>query len=161
IRYLHLHLTPSYRVEAVDTTDHWAADYLPQARIPIVRGWFRQDDYPENEILYDSMDGRNYRHWLRTAAVRYLVLTDHQPDSSASNEAALVRSGRAGLKLVFRSSHISVFYLPHATPIITGPGHPRVLALSRGAVEFRLARAGGYRLAVRYSPYWHVRGACL
>ena len=52
IRYLHRHLTPSYRVEAVDTSGHWPAYYLPQAGIPLVRGWFRQDDFPQNAILY-------------------------------------------------------------------------------------------------------------
>ena len=36
IGYLHRHLTPSYRVEAVDTAGHWPAYYLPQAGIPLV-----------------------------------------------------------------------------------------------------------------------------
>ena len=35
-----------YRVEAVDTVDHWPALYLARANIPLVRGWFRQDDHP-------------------------------------------------------------------------------------------------------------------
>ena len=48
IDFLHEKLTPSYRVEVVDTANHWAAAYLPQAGIPLVRGWFRQDDYPHN-----------------------------------------------------------------------------------------------------------------
>ena len=55
VRYLHTTLTPDYRVEAVDTSDHWEAVYLPQAGIPIVRGWFRQNDFPLNELLYDNM----------------------------------------------------------------------------------------------------------
>ena len=49
-------LTPDYRVEAVGTSDHWEAVYLPQAGIPIVRGWFRQNDFPQNELLYDKLD---------------------------------------------------------------------------------------------------------
>ena len=53
-RYLHAHLSPSYRVEAVDTAEHWPAAYLPDAGIPIVRGWYRQSDFPQNELLYDS-----------------------------------------------------------------------------------------------------------
>ena len=55
IRFLHRALSPDYRVEAVGTADHWEAVYLPQAGIPIVRGWFRQDDFPENEVLYDKL----------------------------------------------------------------------------------------------------------
>ena len=54
IGFLEQHLDPSYRVEAVDTTGHWAAAYLPGAGIPITRGWFRQDDFPRNEVLYDA-----------------------------------------------------------------------------------------------------------
>ena len=53
--FLHQSLSPDYRVEAVGTADHWEAVYLPQAAIPIVRGWFRQDDFPQNEVLYDKL----------------------------------------------------------------------------------------------------------
>jgi len=52
ITYLHEHLTPSYRVEAVDTSGHWPAYYLPKAGIPLARGWFRQHDFPQNALLY-------------------------------------------------------------------------------------------------------------
>src|SRR5262249_42507951 len=57
VRYLHTPLTDSYRVEAVDTAEHWDADYLPAAGIPIVRGWYRQNDFPQNELLYDDTLG--------------------------------------------------------------------------------------------------------
>src|SRR4029079_1393175 len=36
--YLRSHLSPSYRVEAVDTTGHWPAVYLARAGIPLTRG---------------------------------------------------------------------------------------------------------------------------
>ena len=32
VTFLHSHLSPSFRVEAVDTVDHWPAEYLPDAR---------------------------------------------------------------------------------------------------------------------------------
>jgi hypothetical protein len=51
IEYLHQHLGPSFRVEAVDTSTHWPAVYLADAGIPIARGWFRQDDFPQNAVL--------------------------------------------------------------------------------------------------------------
>src|SRR6266545_2884514 len=37
IRFLHGRLTPAYRVEAVDTLEHWPAAFLPARGIPIVR----------------------------------------------------------------------------------------------------------------------------
>ena len=85
IRYLHAHLSPSYRVEAVDTAEHWAAAYLPDAGIPIVRGWYRQSDFPQNELLYDrSLAAAPYEAWLRRLGVRYVVLTDAPVDYSAT-----------------------------------------------------------------------------
>src|SRR5262249_4829948 len=60
VSYLKHSLGPSYRVEVAGTADHWEAVYLPQAGIPIVRGWFRQDDFPQNEVLYDKLTPGNY-----------------------------------------------------------------------------------------------------
>ena len=68
IGYLHHELVPDYRVEAVGTADHWEAVYLPQAGIPIVRGWYRQDDFPQNEVLYDKLTPSSYLAWLRGSA---------------------------------------------------------------------------------------------
>src|SRR5581483_4400928 len=66
IAYLKAHLSPSFRVEVVDTAEHWSAAYLPEAGIPIVRGWYRQSDFPQNELLYDSKLGAaTYDRWLR------------------------------------------------------------------------------------------------
>ena len=102
INYLRAHLSPSFRVEAVDTAEHWPAAYLPDAGIPIVRGWYRQNDFPQNELLYDhNLAARTYTQWLRGLGVRYVVITDAPPDYSSRGEAALVNSGhsraRAGL----------------------------------------------------------------
>ena len=84
IHFLRAHLSPSYRVEAVDTAEHWPAAYLPDAGIPIVRGWYRQNDFPQNELLYDeALGGPAYRAWLRGLGVRYVVITDAPPDYSA------------------------------------------------------------------------------
>src|ERR1043166_319506 len=100
--YLHRHLSPSCRVEAVDTAEHWPAAYLPEAGIPIVRGWYRQSDFPQNELLYDhALSAVTYEAWLRAQGVRYVVLADAPPDYSARKEAALVRSGRTSLVRVF------------------------------------------------------------
>jgi hypothetical protein len=162
IRYLDSHLGPSYRVEVVDTTGHWAAVYLPRQGIPLVRGWFRQDDFPENRLLYQDFTRVTYLRWLRSLGVRYVVLTSAPPDWSARDEAALVASGRSGLRRTFRSSTVSIFSVPHPTGILTGPGHPSVLSLTRATLHLDLPEPGRYRLAVRYSPYWSApRAACL
>jgi hypothetical protein len=161
IRFLREHLTPSYRVEVVDTTGHWAAVYLPRAGIPLVRGWFRQDDFPQNRILYGSVGRRGYLKWLRSLGVRYVVLTSAPPDYSARREAALIASGRSGLRPVVRTPRETVYAVPSPRPLITGPGPARVVLMTQERILLRLSRGGRYRLAIRYSPYWHTPAACL
>jgi hypothetical protein len=161
IEFLRANLTPSYRVEVVDTAGHWAAVYLPRAGIPLARGWFRQDDFPQNSVLYSRVGAASYAAWLRTLGVRYVVLTEAPPDYSARSEAALLASGRSGLRPVFRSPSFTIFALRAPQKLVTGPGRPDVAALTPTRVDLRLTRPGRYRVAVRYSPYWHARGACV
>ena len=162
IQYLHQHLTPSFRVEAVDTTEHWPAAYLPEAGIPIVRGWYRQGDFPQNELLYSkALNRHTYAHWLRKLGVRYVVISDTAPDYSSRLEAKLIRQGRSGLLPVFRSAHVSVYELPHATSLVTGPGLATVNWMYPSRVVFEVAKPGTYRVALRWSPYWRTEQGCV
>ena len=159
--FLQHHLDPSYRVEAVDTSGHWEAVYLPQAGIPIARGWFRQDDFPENALLYDKLGPRAYLNWLHALGVRYVVLTDAPLDYSSRGEARLLRNGRSGLRVVRTFAHATVYSVPQARGIITGAPGARVTRFDASAIAVTVPRAGNYRVAVRYSPYWHAKDACL
>ena len=162
INYLHAHSSLSYRVEAVDTVDHWPAVYLPEAGIPILRGWYRQSDFPQNELLYDKpLRPAAYRAWLRSLGARFVVLSDATPDYSSRLEAQLLRSGRSGLVRVFRTEHVSVYELPKARSIIVGPGMANVEWLWPTRIVFLVDRAGTYRVAVRWSPYWRTRQGCV
>jgi hypothetical protein len=161
IDFLHANLTPSYRVEAVDTAGHWAAVYLPRAGIPLARGWFRQDDFPHNSVLYSELGPSAYLAWLRGLGIRYVVLTTAPPDYSARGEAALLESGRSGLRPVLRTSELTIFEVPRARPIVTGPAPARVLAFSQSRVLLAFAGPGRYRIAFRYSPYWETSAGCL
>ena len=161
IGFLHENLTPSYRVEVVDTVNHWAAVYLPQTGIPITRGWFRQDDYPQNEVLYKDPTRRPYLAWLRNQGVRYVILTQAPTDYSSRDEAALIRSGNSGLLPVFRARNLTVYRVPGARSIVTGPGRPRVLSLAETQIQLWLSTPGRYRLAVHFSPYSNAQGVCL
>ena len=153
--YLHKHLTPSYRVEVVDTAGHWSAVYLPRAGIPLTRGWFRQDDFPQNEVLYDKpLTGPAYLGWLRSLGVRYVVLTDAPTDYSAKQEALLISSGGSGLIPVHRTRHMTIFSVPDPHPIVTGQGQARLVELGQTKMLLDVSSPGHYRIAVRYSPYW-------
>jgi hypothetical protein len=161
IAYLHDHLRPSYRVEAVDTAGHWPAVYLPEAGIPLARGWYRQDDFPENKILYGTFGAKAYVAWLRSLGVRYVVLVHAPPDYSSRAEAALLRGGHSGLRRVLRSSHVTIFAVPRPRPLVTGPYRAAVDWLGATSIRLRFGGPGTYRVAVRYSPYWHASSGCV
>src|SRR5262249_17793120 len=112
IRFLHAHLPPSSRGGGVDAVAHGPAEYLPASGIPLARGWFRQDDFPGNGVLYGRLTSARYVTWLRALGVRYVLLSRAKPDYSAVGEAALLRSGRSGLRVVFRTPTLTVFDLP-------------------------------------------------
>ncbi len=144
-----------YRVEVVANWGHWEALYVPEAGFYIARGWYRQDDLPTNEVLYDSsMTGRQYRQWLRSVGVRYVLLPRGPLDNSARAEARLLRSGASGLKRVSGVGNVDIYRLPNATPIVTGPGSPRLISLAAGAVTFTTTEAGTYHVRVRYTSGW-------
>ena len=160
ISYLRAHDRPGYRVEVVPTAEHWEANWIPKA-FPLARGWFRQIDEVDNAILYSkSLDAAAYVAWLRSAAVRYVLLTRTAPLDwdGGPREAQIVRSRAAGLTLVFRSKNWLIYELPHATPLLTGPRHPVVTAFQHTVTTGRVFSAGRYLLREHYNPYWHLHG---
>jgi len=161
VSYLRAHLTTGYRVEAVDTNEHWPALYLARADIPLVRGWFRQDDRPVASILYRRFTATEYMAWLRRLGVAYVVLTNAPADHSSLREARLVRSGRSGLRKVFATPEVAIYAVPRPQPIVTGPGTPQLVALHESRLLVRVTRAGQYHVAVRWSAYWHASTGCL
>jgi hypothetical protein len=152
IAFLRTHLGPGYRVEAVDTATHWPAAYLADAHIPIARGWFRQDDFPTNAVLYGKLGVHSYVQWLHALGVLYVVRAHAQPDYSSRAEAAIAKR----LRPVYRSREVTVYAVPHPRPIARG-----LLALSDERIKLAVRRPGTERIAVKYSPYWHASAGCL
>ena len=57
----------------------------PEAGFPITRGWYRQDDFPENEILYsDDLNRGRTCSWLHERGVRYVLVPGDRLDYSSS-----------------------------------------------------------------------------
>lgn len=162
IAFLEQHRDPNYRVQVVATADNWEAYYLARRGFALARGWFRQDDFPTNAVLYEPLTPRVYQAWMRRLGVRHVLLPDDPLDASAGNEARLLHRG-SGLRVVARSGGWTVFELPDPTPIATPAGGIEVLSLTEDAVTLRVRRPGRYRLRLRYTPYWRVRGgdACV
>jgi hypothetical protein len=167
VRFLEAHHNVQFRTEVVATEGHWEAFYLAKHGVALARGWFRQDDFPQNEVLYQStLTPARYRGWLRSVGVHYVLLPHAPLDYSAVTEAALLRSGRSGLRIVRRLPNWTIYALPRPTPILTptapAPG-TSVIAMTDSRISLWLPSPGGYDLRLRYSPYWSTdsHGVCL
>jgi len=165
VDYLRGHSTPGYRVEVVPTANHWEAYYLPAAGLALARGWYRQLDIADNPALYaPRLTAAGYRAWLDQRGVEYVVLP-HLPleATDAQREAALVRSGAAGLRPVSTTAAATIYRLPRATSVLVGPEPTSVSLLGSSEIAGWVGGPGSYLLRVHYTPYWSVdRGAvCL
>jgi hypothetical protein len=141
--FLHAHADPNFRVNALDTVDHWEAVWLPRGGFPITRGWYRQDDFPENAVLYrKGLTRSQYLAWLHERAVRYVLVPRDRLDYSSRREVALAGT----LPLVARAGEVTIHEVPNATRIVPGAN---VLRLQHDRVTVDFPRAGTYRLAIR------------
>ena len=155
IGFLKAHSGAGYRVEVVPTGAHWESYWLPRAGYPIARGWYRQLDVVDNKPLYrHSLAAGSYRRWLRAMAVKYIVLpaTRLDPDGGPA-EARLLRSRAAGLTIAFQGALTTIYELPAATPLLTGPARAEITRLDHATVAGKVGAAGRYLLRERYSPY--------
>ena len=145
IAFLRLHADPNFRVNALDTVGHWEAYHLPRAGIPITRGWYRQDDFPQNELLYHPLRGADYVRWLREQAVRYVLVPNDRLDYSSKYEPAVART----LRFVVRAGDVRIYEVPNPQPLAPGAD---VLRLTHDSITLR--RQSGLqpqtiRLAIR------------
>jgi hypothetical protein len=162
IRFLRAHAQPGFRVEVVPTAEHWEAYWIPKSGLPLARGWYRQLDVADNPALYaNHLAASPYRHWLRSAAVRYVLLSTTAPLDweGGPQEARVLRSPSSGLRAVFRSRNWTIYELPHATPLLTGPAKPVITSFGHTAIRGRVFAAGRYLMRAHYSPYLRLRGS--
>jgi hypothetical protein len=142
IAYLRAHTTPDFRVNALDTVGHWEAVYLPKAGIPITRGWYRQDDFPQNEVLYHRLDERTYLRWLHERGVKYVVVPDDRLDYTSARELPLLSKWLSATKF----GDVTIYEVPHPTPIVPGA---RVLRLGHDSITVQVPRRGRYPVSIR------------
>ena len=160
LEFLSERSSPDHRVEVVPTFGHWEAYFVPRAGFALARGWYRQLDMAENPELYATpLDAQRYRVWLRELGVRFVLLPHARLGAlGAEREAELLRSGRAGLRVVHDTANWTIYELPQATPILTGPAPATLTRVGHEVVAGRVAAPGTYLLRVRYSPHARVRG---
>jgi hypothetical protein len=161
LTFLRGHSTPGFRVEVVPTAAHWESYWLPKAGFPLARGWYRQLDEADNPVLYSKhLDATTYRSWLRANAVRYVVLPATPLDwDGGPQEAAIVRSPATGLRVVYRGADATVYELPHATPLLTGPARASVTRFGHTKISGSVSAPGTYLLRTHYNAYWKLTGS--
>jgi len=156
--FLREHADPEYRVEVVPTAHHWESYWVPRAGFALARGWYRQLDLAENEVLYErTLSPVTYRRWLRRMGVRFVLLPSARLDTQgAEKEATLLRSRRSGLVPVFRTPDWRIYELRPAVPLLTGPAPARITALGHERIAGWTGGRGSYLLRVNYTGYWKV-----
>ena len=165
VAYLAKRSGPSYRIEVVPTAAHWEAYWFPKASLPLARGWYRQLDMADYPVLFEhGLSAADYERWLRQTGVRYVLVPATKLDPKGGPaEARIIRSGKTSLRAVSTTSTGTVYELPKATGMITGPAPAALTVLQHAAVGGWVAAPGTYRLRLRYSPYWKVwpAGGCV
>jgi hypothetical protein len=143
-----------FRIEIPFTSFHWEA-YEIATRFSLARGWERQLDIRYNHIFYGgSLTAGTYERWLHDNAVRYVAISDADPDYSARAEVALIDQGLPYLHPVFRSHDWRVFRVANATPIVQAPAV--LQRLTAGSLTIRVPRPGTFELRMRFTPYWRL-----
>lgn len=160
--FLAEHAEPGFRVHVVATVDNWEAYYISRRGTALARGWYRQYDWPQNEILYEPLTPAQYGRWLRRMGVRYVLLPDDPLDAGGAREVTALRR-LSELEVVQETAHWTFFELRSPTPIATPAAGIRLTRMAPTRVEFDVGRTGGYEVRMRYTPYWRVtRGdACI
>jgi hypothetical protein len=146
--------TSPFRIEIPFTSFHWEA-YEIATRFSLARGWERQLDIRYNHIFYGGrLTAGTYQRWLHQNAVRYVAISDADPDYSARAEVTLIDAGLPYLQLVFRSQNWRVYRVADATPIVQAPAV--LQRLTAGSLTIRVPRPGTYEVRVRFTPYWRL-----
>jgi hypothetical protein len=162
--YLDTHAQMGFRVEVVPTAEHWESYWIPRSGFALARGWYRQFDEVDNPVLYRSrLRAGPYRQWLRSVAVEYVLLPSTRLDFvAAPQEARLLRSGRSGLDVAFRSANWTIYRLPKPTPLLTGPAPARIVSFGHTTIGGLVSAPGTYLLRTHYVSFWNVTGrVCL
>jgi hypothetical protein len=162
LRYVRAHRSANYRLEVVPTINHWEAYYVPTSGYAMARGWYQQLDSSDNPTLNKAgLTPAAYRAWLRSVGVRYVLSARTDPASGATPEARLLARGNSGLVRVLDAPSGSVYELPHATPILTGPAPAQLTQQSYSRLAGWAVAPGTYLLRIHYTSLWKLRSGSL
>lgn len=142
------------RIEVLPVKSHWeSARVAPD--VPLARGWERQTDRRLNGVIYDpGMTPAEYRSWLDDLAVRFVAVPDTALDYSTARELEVIESGPRFLEEVSRTPDWTIYRVVDARPMVPLPA--RLVELGADSFAVQSPRAGVYRVAIRWTPYWTI-----
>ncbi|MEO3765693.1 MFS transporter [Streptomyces sp. B8F3] len=140
------------RVEVVPVRSHREASAL-SPYVSLARGWNRQADLDRHEIFYDgSLNPKTYHTWLKTWAVRYVVLpVEDRPDTGAHEEAKIVAKGQPYLTEIWADANWRLFRVNDPTPLVEAPAEVR--RADEGELVIDVKYAGPVLVRVPFSPW--------
>ncbi len=162
--------SPDFRCHVVALRLHWEAAYFPEAGIAITRGWFRQDDWLHNEVLYRHPTPAAYVAWLRACGVRDVFVPHAALDTSSGDEPGLIARSGAFVR-VFESGGWTVYRLRSPSPLVVdaaggaaGVGAPAtpasvgaaLVAMTQTTASVAVSRPGTYLVKLSWTPYWRL-----
>jgi hypothetical protein len=145
------------RVEAVPMVNHWESWGLA-GTVELARGWNRQLDLARDPLFYDgTLTPDRYHVWLRSWAVRYVVVSAATPpDSAARAEAELIHGSSPWLRPVWQSAGWRIYQVTDAEPLAAPPA--RTEKADAAQVVVTTPSAGTVRLRLPWSRWLSVTG---
>lgn len=142
------------RVEVLPIKSHWESARLAPD-LALARGWERQTDRRLNGIIYeDGMTSGEYREWLDDLSVRFVAVPRTDLDYSATREAELIASNPDFLKEILETPDWIVYRVVDPEPMAEPPA--RLVEFGADSFSVTAPRAGTFRVAVRWTPWWRV-----
>jgi hypothetical protein len=159
--FLHTQDPGRGRLEVPTLRQHWEAYYLARD-FPIARGWERQLDLRDNEVLYRTdLTADELHGWLVSSGVGLVGVPDAPLDHWSHREADLIVAGQPWLTPVWSDAHWRVWRVSDSPGLVTGSA--RLTALEIDSFSLVADQPGTALVRIHWSPFWSVTSghACL
>jgi hypothetical protein len=152
VNQLHARGADLGRVEVVPTTSHREASALAPY-VNLARGWSRQADVARNSLFYGGpeLTSTRYRRWLRSLAVRFVVLPRSPIDYSGRREQTLIHAGVRYLDRVWSDRSWTLYQVAGPAPMVSAPA--TLERWDSAGATVRMPVAGTAVLRIAWSPW--------
>lgn len=144
------------RVEVVPSTSHLEASALAPY-VNLARGWNRQADVARNPIFYRTekpFTAHQYERWLRSWAVRFVVLPASTADYAGLRESQLVRAGLPFLTRIWSDRIWTLYAVTDPAPMTAAPA--TLVGWNAAGLTVHMPTAGSTVLRIAWSPWLSI-----